>query len=782
MRTTRRGFIAAGLGSTLITLLPSPLIAPLMAEVITLKNGYQLEGKVGRLSAIAQDPLKPASDGPESIVLIDDDIRRVFVPFLQVKTMTTPERPTRTRIDIEQRVAVGGARIAAVGVPLKIEPFDEFGRRTFSMSTADGAVHVIQGMTQVNSQYIKLEGLVAEKSYVWTTKIPTSSVPASLLSKILRRQAGDDVDRRLAIVRLYIEAERYSDAQEELKQFEKDFPQVKVDTLRQNLKVASAARMIKEIQMRRDAGQHLLAMSMCNNFPLDNAAGVTREEIRDILTGYSEQKMQGDRVMELFDKHLAELPNDKQKEELAPIRTEIAAELSIHNLERFADYLRLSDDPNTKADQKLSLAISGWLVGKGEATENLSVAIALHGVRNLVRDYLNSTHEGQRAQILSDLEKYEGGSPRYIARLLANMKPPADTEPKGNIPGYFELDVPGLKGEANVKYHVQLPPEYNPYRKYPCVVTLNGAITTPQDQIAWWCGDYHEGHKIRMGQASRRGYIVIAPEWTRKHQAKYEYSAQEHAAVLFSLRDAMQRFSIDSDKVFLSGYSMGGDAAWDISLAHPDLWAGVIPIGATTEKYVLRYYENGKAVPLYYIAGEMDGDRFAKCAQVLDKYLKYTGYDAVVVQYQGRGHEHFYDDIQNIFGWMEFHRRDPLPKKIDCVSMRPWDNFFWWVELEHIPSDFTVLPAAWPAKNVKNAFAKAEIKSPTSISLQTSDRTKMVLYLTPEMVNFENKFTVTFNGKPKAFNTQPSVAVLLEDARTRGDRQHPYWQKLEFGK
>jgi hypothetical protein len=177
----------------------------------------------------------------------------------------------------------------------------------------------------------------------------------------------------------------------------------------------------------------------------------------------------------------------------------------------------------------------------------------------------------------------------------------------------------------------------------------------------------------------------------------------------------------------------------------------------------------------------MDGDRFAKCGQVLDKYLKYTGYDAVVVQYQGRGHEHFYDDIQNIFTWMEYHRRDPLPKKIDCVSMRPWDNFFWWVEMEHIPSDFTVLPAAWPPKRVKNAFVKAEIKSPTSISLQTSDRTKLILYLTPDMVNFENKFTVNFNGA-KSFTTQPSLPVLLEDARTRGDRQHPYWQKLEFGK
>ena len=52
------------------------------------------------------------------------------------------------------------------------------------------------------------------------------------------------------------------------------------------------------------------------------------------------------------------------------------------------------------------------------------------------------------------------------------------------------------------------------------------------------------------------------------------------------LRDACKRFSIDIDRVFLSGHSMGGDAAWDIGLAHPDLWAGVIPIVAAADKYV----------------------------------------------------------------------------------------------------------------------------------------------------------------------------------------------------
>ena len=39
-------------------------------------------------------------------------------------------------------------------------------------------------------------------------------------------------------------------------------------------------------------------------------------------------------------------------------------------------------------------------------------------------------------------------------------------------------------------------------------------------------------------------------------------------------------FSIDTDRVFLSGHGVGGDAVYDIGLAHPEHWAGVIgPFG-----------------------------------------------------------------------------------------------------------------------------------------------------------------------------------------------------------
>jgi predicted esterase len=336
-----------------------------------------------------------------------------------------------------------------------------------------------------------------------------------------------------------------------------------------------------------------------------------------------------------------------------------------------------------------------------------------------------------------------------------------------------------LAGQADINYLVQVPPEYNPYRRYPAIVTLNAGGTTPEKQIDWWAGESSEKAKARLGQATRQGYIVIAPAWTKEHQRSYEYSAREHAAVLFSLRDACRRFSIDTDKVFLSGHSIGGDAAWDIGLSHPDLWAGVIPFVPVADKYVSRYWENAKTVPFYFVTGELDGDKISQNSQDFNRYLQRTGYDVMVTQYLGRGHEHYHDDIQRVFKWMSLHERNFFRDEFACVTMRPWDNFFWWAEMLEFPPQATVNPYRWPPdRNMRPAIIEGNIYPGNRVSVKTNVG-RVTLWLAPEMVNFDERVTVAVNGRSRSELLKGSVATILDDVRTRADRQHPFWVKLD---
>ena len=182
-----------------------------------------------------------------------------------------------------------------------------------------------------------------------------------------------------------------------------------------------------------------------------------------------------------------------------------------------------------------------------------------------------------------------------------------------------------------------------------------------------------------LGQATRHGYITIAVDWQEPHQTEYEYSAREHYAVLGALRDACRRFSIDTDRVFLTGHGAGGCAAWDMGLSHPDVWSGCMPFLALADRYVTRYAANAGFLPWYFIGGELDGDKMTQNSREFDRYMKPTT-DVTVVEFQGRGYEPFNDEIQHLFDWMG-RRHRTQPKEFECATMRPWDNIFWWLEV-----------------------------------------------------------------------------------------------------
>jgi len=767
-----------------------------VVEVVTLRSGYQLQGRLGAIGEIGPAPPTSAVEA-NPIILIDDGLRRSFVPKQRV-TATAPVDELMTRFSIRQNVHGGGVGAMEIRRTSVIQPFDDYGRRIMEVEFGTGRRVVAQGITEITPRYCVVEALADTNLDLvrWDMRIATTSIPSDVLVKLLHRQIIDPTspNERLRLVEFLTQAERYAEARVELAAVANDFPGLgdELKRMADVLNQAVARQMLNEARQHLEAGQPRLAEQLLE--PLVTSPSVAGEILAEV--GQIRQTLQDEQAnvnnaqaavaaaVEAVVSN-AEL-DDARRASFQAFADEIAAVLNPHNLDRLSTFLRLADDATLDPEQRLALAISGWVIGGDASLDNMAVAESLWTARGLVNTYLQSLRPDERHAALDELKRLEAGSVEYVARIVANLAPPwADRNPPSEPGQPLEIivDIPGAGGgKRSIKYLALLPPEYDPYRRYPCILTLAGETGTPLQQLQFWAGEYHEKFGLRIGQATRNGYIVVAPDWRQPTQISYEYSADEHAAVLTTLRDALRRFAIDTDRVFLTGHYIGADAAWDIALAHPEHWAGAILFAGRADKYVDHYWQNARDVlPMYFVTGERDYELLERNSVNWNRGFRHAGFDQIVVEYQGRGSEMFSEEIKRVFDWMRLYRRNPAVPKFQCSTMRPWDNYFWWFEIQEFPPQRIVHPAAWGTTGrLSDWLVEGEIRTTddNKINLQGAIDAATV-WLSPELIDFEKRVEIMgASGRFKDF-VRPSVDVILEDARRRADRQHPFWARIE---
>ena len=132
-----------------------------------MRDGRKLEGVVGRVSGLAENPNTTKASDTAQIHFIDDNLRRTFFHNSQVaRPVEEKQRLAVQKIVIPQRVAIAGPRLGTLGPIMKITPFDEFGRRVITMNSLKGPINVIQGITEITP--------CGRKSKGWPASGPTS--------------------------------------------------------------------------------------------------------------------------------------------------------------------------------------------------------------------------------------------------------------------------------------------------------------------------------------------------------------------------------------------------------------------------------------------------------------------------------------------------------------------------------------------------------------------------------------------------------------------------------
>ncbi len=188
-------------------------------------------------------------------------------------------------------------------------------------------------------------------------------------------------------------------------------------------------------------------------------------------------------------------------------------------------------------------------------------------------------------------------------------------------------------------YRLLKPLAYDPHFHYPLVLFLHGAGERGTDNDK----QLIHGVPAFARDETRKKYpcFLVAPQCPENARwVEVDWSARAHRqpaepsrplAQVLELLEALQKeFSIDANRVYVTGLSMGGFGVWDILARRPDLFAAGVPVcGGGDESTAARIAH----IPIWAFHGARDPavqpDRSRRMIAALRKaggHPRYTEY------------------------------------------------------------------------------------------------------------------------------------------------------------
>jgi pimeloyl-ACP methyl ester carboxylesterase len=764
------------------------------AHIIIFKDGFTLHGRVRELKEFVTDDTSGQSFlVTKGVFLLDSDARLVgfsqhHVPpegvidkdvVSETDSIKFEQKSLRTGRPMYPILQVGSATEWTADWNRKLPMRVNFG------TPGVGDMSVEQRLAVLTPQYLRVDGT----KYNWTSFYRLGEFdPATIRSLLFNfpemkgKNTTDDPAWRQKVYQFFVQAGWYDLADAELAGIEKDLPEQKdtVEQSRQSLIKLKALHAFDEIEKAHLAGRHDWAQKQLAEIPRAAMDDMLLASVRELRSKYESLTENLTQARRLLTELRPKLPRERQ-ELFDKAATAILEELDHDNVTRLETFLvqaRQSTPPEPA--ELLALAVSGWLLGKDAADAKPEVADRLWKARQFVLDYQNTRDTGARDRKLKEYQSTptDALGVDEMTQVIHHLLPPKAENGFGTEAIRRRTEPQGHEG---ADYVVQLPPEYRHSRPYPVLIVLHaGGGDTPADMV-----------KRVAGLAARHGYIVAAPDWEVFGKA-YEHSTEENERVTDVIVDLRRRFQVDSDRVFLLGAGQGGQVAFDVGLSHPDLFAGVIPMGAAPLKHAGRYWANSQYLPFYVVDGTFSGD-IAKANQDLFKKWVPLGFPGIWVQYKGRGPEWFAGELPTIFDWMDrkkdqFKRAAPVSElgrqggSLPCefLSLRNSDTRFYWLSTDGLLPNQAVDGRAW--KNTAQGGNLYGRIHEGTIHVNSRNHKRLTIWLARGMIDFAKPLTVRINRELRMNNQriQPSLKVLLEDLYQRGDRQRLYWAKLEF--
>lgn len=232
-------------------------------------------------------------------------------------------------------------------------------------------------------------------------------------------------------------------------------------------------------------------------------------------------------------------------------------------------------------------------------------------------------------------------------------------------PATFRTEVFRNSQNERLPYRLLYPANYDAAKKYPLVLFLHGAGAQGDDndrQVA------EVPEMLRRAAAgNEHACFVLAPQcpkddaWARfPHYPLALTTPEPSRASRLSLEiiDALLlKLSIDRQRIYVTGLSLGGEGTFDLITRRPGFFAAAVPICgiADTTKVALM-----KGTPLWIFHGESDDINPVEYSRAMVKALEQAGVNPRYTEYKGVKHDSWTKAYQEpeLPGWL-FQQRRP---------------------------------------------------------------------------------------------------------------------------
>lgn len=242
-----------------------------------------------------------------------------------------------------------------------------------------------------------------------------------------------------------------------------------------------------------------------------------------------------------------------------------------------------------------------------------------------------------------------------LACALLSARPATPEKQKMQTPKAYKYKS---SARAQVKYLLYTPQDYSAKsgKRWPLILFLHGAGERGNDV---WKVAVH-GPPKRVEQNAELPSIIVSPQCPEGQIWSTD--------ILAGLLDEVcKKYPVDTNRVYLTGLSMGGYGTWDLGLTYPERFAALVPIcgGGELIKVLLATGQRGQALKtlgVWAFHGAKDPVVPPEESERMVNFLKKVGVTEVKhTVYPEAGHDAWTETYNNpeLYEWLLKHSRGP---------------------------------------------------------------------------------------------------------------------------